>query len=213
MKTFLSLFIGLVVTLSSFGQQTIFDAAQSGDIAALKSIITKDALAINKQNNEGYTPLMLAVNNGDLNTINYLLKNGANVNAQDHSGNTALMSAAYKNHTTIAKQLLAYDASVVVMNFDQATALTLATQYENYKIAALLLAHGANVHTKDSNGKSALDYAKSQQNKDFIELVTNQGNKTNKVETKRVGSYMSNSIKTLELHKNKPTQIAGCYMQ
>ena len=80
-------------------------------------------------------------------------------------------------------------------------------------IAALLLAHGANPHTKDTHGKSALDYATSQQNNVFVKLVAAQEKNAKKVQAKRVGSYMSNSIKTQDLHTNKPAPIAGCYMQ
>tara|TARA_B100000378_G_scaffold241486_1_gene210290 strand:+ start:33911 stop:34552 length:642 start_codon:yes stop_codon:yes gene_type:complete len=213
MKLFLSIAIVFLFSMNVFAQQTIFDAARSGDITTLETILNKDATAVNQQDSKGYTPLILTVYNNQANAVAYLLEKGANVNAQDYSGNTALMGTAFKGYTAIAEKLLAYDAAVAVMNFNQATALTFAATFGANDIAALLLAHGANPHTKDTHGKSALDYATSQQNNVFVKLVAAQEKNAKKVQAKRVGSYMSNSIKTQDLHTNKPAPIAGCYMQ
>lgn len=58
----------------------------------------------------GWTPLMDAARGGKLNTVQLLIRAGANVNAQDRDGKTALWWALELNHRQIAKTLRAAGA-------------------------------------------------------------------------------------------------------
>ena len=55
----------------------------------------KTPTAINKKNNEGQTPLMAALKNGDIDAFNALIAGGADVTLKDNKGLTALNYAEH----------------------------------------------------------------------------------------------------------------------
>ncbi|MCL4360949.1 ankyrin repeat domain-containing protein [Candidatus Dependentiae bacterium] len=59
---------------------------------------------INSLNNMGYTPLMLAVMNGNVNFVKFLLKNGANVNF--NTGRNSALTLAIRIPSIIEKELV-----------------------------------------------------------------------------------------------------------
>lgn len=90
----------------SHGNISLYYAAQEGDVAQVKQLVSIGAL-VNTQNNAGHTALYAAVNFahtfGD-NTkkneiIKILLANGADVNL-DNDGNGNLLDANYCNYET-----------------------------------------------------------------------------------------------------------------
>ena len=54
----------------------------------------------------GFTPLTLAVYNGQAETVDFLIVKGADPCVTDPNGNTALMGAAFKGETKVAERLL-----------------------------------------------------------------------------------------------------------
>jgi ankyrin repeat protein len=83
---------------------TILDAIKSG-------------ADVNAKNEEGYTPLFLAVGNGLMEVVTALIDNGADLNAKTtKSGNTALMIACRNGHIDIANLLINKGADVTIAN-------------------------------------------------------------------------------------------------
>jgi len=117
------------------------------------------------------TPLMLAAQNGDTDTINELLKHGANVNATDDRGWSPLIVAIFGGHVNSVKALLNHEANVFsrvwlnngeALNSDpQTTALMLAVKRRSKPIVKLLLKHGAKVNDKGPRGWTPIHYAVS----------------------------------------------------
>ena len=60
----------------------------------------------NIKGDEGWTALAYAAFHGDMQKVDFLLKNGANPNAQDDYGYTPLMQTVEGNHAKIAQRLL-----------------------------------------------------------------------------------------------------------
>lgn len=110
---------------------------------------------VNIPNDAGLTPLMLAVQTGDANVVEMLLRKGAAVNRRDRYGETALILAARSG-------------------------LGIQTWYvepeENLRIVRLLLAHGARTHFQDRHGYTALMWARKR-NQGLTMSLTDAGKK------------------------------------
>lgn len=111
----------------------LFQAAQDGEAAGLKSLLEAHPELANTENQDGLTPLGYAAHYGQATSVRLLLEHGADVNAISHSlisfipSNTALHAA------------LAGERSVQVIR--------------------LLLEHGASTNIADSDGQHALHTA------------------------------------------------------
>jgi len=87
--------IGFVVVMavitSCFGgekQATIFSAIKARNIKKVQTMARKGE--VNKKDDSGRTPLMLAAEQGDLTVVKVLLKEGADIDARDNDGCTVI---------------------------------------------------------------------------------------------------------------------------
>ena len=91
----------------------IHDAVSKGDTATVDRLLKKDHDLVNLPDDDtGTTPLLVAVDEGNLEMVAKLLKAGAKVNAKSEDGITAVLrAAAITNHagsTDLLKRLLAF---------------------------------------------------------------------------------------------------------
>lgn len=127
-------------------------------------ILEENILNVNAVDKEGDTPLMYAVQNGDLSLAEILLNHRAEVNVADDDGLTALhIAAATKNCRTV-KLLLDHGADAKARTNKQETVLHMAvsgmsgsaSQYE--PLLDLLLSAGADPNATDSSGCSVRNF-------------------------------------------------------
>ncbi|XP_046569212.1 putative ankyrin repeat protein RF_0381 [Haliotis rubra] len=115
---------------------------------------------ISAQDNDGNTPLMMAVNTGH--DISLLLTTGADVNSKNKSGKTALHLVSenvYGFDTTVIQnhpKLIAAGADISAQDNDGNTLLMMAVK-AGHDIS-LLLTTGADVNSKNKSGKTALHF-------------------------------------------------------
>lgn len=99
------------------------------------------------------TALQHAVNNGNMDLINFLLDHGANVNSapSEDGGVTALQIAAIQGYLGIARKLIDLDADVnaAPAQFNGRTALEGAAEHGRIEMLRLLLDEGASLVGKD----------------------------------------------------------------
>lgn len=98
-------------------------------------------------------PLLIAVDEGDLETVKARVKKGANLYQRARKGETALMIAARRGHVDVAKYLVKKGLPVDASTPDGLTALMFAAIYRQPQMARFLLENGADV-----NARGALDY-------------------------------------------------------
>jgi ankyrin repeat protein len=108
---------------------------------ALQKIRTllKKGYDINTIDEDGWSLLTYATNNGNYDVVRFLLENEANINIQtDETNRTALIIATEDNDTDIVWLLLKYGADVDIEDCFNKKALTYAKEENRYEIIELL---------------------------------------------------------------------------
>jgi quinoprotein dehydrogenase-associated probable ABC transporter substrate-binding protein len=105
--------------------------------------LLKRGAKVNARDDEGKTPLIVAVASGDISLISGLLAYGADPNAQDHDGWTAAMHAVRSNEPKIFRLMGQYKANYNLVNSDDMTALAMAVMDNKANAAVAMLDNGA----------------------------------------------------------------------
>jgi len=105
--------------------------------------LLKRGAKVNARDDEGKTPLIVAVASGDVSLISGLLAYGADPNAQDHDGWTAAMHAVRSNEPKIFRLMGQYKANYNLVNSDDMTALAMAVMNNKANAAVAMLDNGA----------------------------------------------------------------------
>ncbi|KAJ8033227.1 Ankyrin-1 [Holothuria leucospilota] len=106
----------------------------------------KSQLAVNRQSKNGWSPLLLASEEGHVDTVKQLLQYNARVDVFDEHGKAALHLAAERGHREVALILLSSKAFVNAKSKLGVTPVHLSAQNgHNELLQALVLNHGASV--------------------------------------------------------------------
>jgi hypothetical protein len=128
-----------------------------------------------KGNEDGNTPLIEAVEAGDVEKVNLLIQYGASVDLPNRNGRTALMWAALNNYIEIAKLLIASNANLEFQNKYGMTALMWAADFNHIEMAKLLIASNAKLDLQDVRGRTALKFARDRGYTEMIQLLEEAG--------------------------------------
>lgn len=86
----------------------IFAATRNDNTNLIQMLIDKGAY-LNVKDNEGYTALMIAAQEGFAQTADFLINKGANINAETNNGHTALSIAIQNDHKDVIEILLKHN--------------------------------------------------------------------------------------------------------
>jgi len=124
----------------------------------LPSILAKEA-DVNAKDEDGRTPLHLAVESANRDIIQLLLDKGADINAKDEkSGSTALHYAVRFSKRETAELLIARGADINARDKQGHTPLYVAANHD-YKITEFLLSEGADSSIRIESGQTLLKLA------------------------------------------------------
>ncbi len=104
----------------------------------------------------GRTPLMIAAERGDLETLSTLITAGDALDAEDGQGMTALAAAAAAGKTQAVETLLAAGAAPDALDHEGWSALGHALRAGHAPVAIALLGGGASARLAQGNGKAPL---------------------------------------------------------
>ena len=110
-------------------ESPLFECARAGDIAGFERAWNSFERDLEVATARGYSPLMLAAYNGQLDAVDWLLKHGARVDSVDPGGSSVLMGAAFKGEVEIARRLVEAGANVSHQNARQQTAMDFAQAF------------------------------------------------------------------------------------
>ena len=107
---------GLEANAPKAEEDTIWNAARDGDLDVIERYLQGGADIDGIDPTFGQTPLVWAALVGQLETVDWLLQNGAAVNGRTKDGGTPLHAAAFLGRVEVAKLLLQHGADPEVKN-------------------------------------------------------------------------------------------------
>jgi methionyl-tRNA formyltransferase len=117
----------------------ICNYCETNDYVSLERVLNYKTIDLEEKTKQGWTPLMIAAYNHSLESVDLLIKKGADVNAQNYNLTSVLMYA--KSNSLISN---------------------------SFKIIEKLIENGANIYLKDIYGKNVIDWVKNE-NKELYE--------------------------------------------
>lgn len=168
---------GAVLALASFAASSspVADAAQSGDRAAVRTLIQQKA-DVNAAQADGATAIQWAAYRGDVEMADNLIAAGANVKTANRDGATALFLASVNGNTAIIEKLLKAGADPNEKEPDSATPIMFAARNGNLAAIQVLLNYKADVNAKEGiRGTTALMWASEQGHPDAVKLLIEHG--------------------------------------
>ena len=159
---------------------SIVDAAMRGNIEAVKQHIAAGT-DVNIKDDDGFTSLYYAAQNGYKEIAELLIEKGADVNVKLESqtakeygmgGATPLRGAVANDHKEMAELLIAKGADV---NVKEGLGITLLHFANTREIAELLIAKGLDVNAKDAEGWTPLHSAVANGHAEVAKLFIEKG--------------------------------------
>ena len=148
---------------------------KSNDICRL---LLERGAKVNIKDNNGETPLNIAVKLGFIVISKLLLEHGADANIKDNSGNTPLhrtISESHDNNMPMCKLLLKHGAALEAKNSNDCTPLIIAARKNNTFLCNFLIEQGADVNAKDYCGYTPLHTAIINNNVEMCKLLLERG--------------------------------------
>ncbi|MBD50837.1 MAG: hypothetical protein CMB08_02815 [Euryarchaeota archaeon] len=198
--TFLLLFTGCgevpdkPSTKASNETQDMLDAAEAGDLDAVKKLIDA-GVPVNGVGDDQSTPLHFAAQEGHVDLAKLLIEKGADINAKDDIDQTpvdrarfwkqekiialleksSIHEAAREGNLNIVIQQLDSGADINLANENGDTPLTYAAFMGHLEIVSLLIEKGAKVNAKGLAGWTPLHLASQRGHKKITELLIEKG--------------------------------------
>jgi ankyrin repeat protein len=149
------------------GQPSSVVAASQGNLESLH-IIMENGCDLNAQSESGFTPLMIACENGHYEVAVTLINAGADRNLTSTAkGLTALMIAAKRGNINLCRALLEPNTSTGEPGCEREikelklgyTAFIFAARRDFVAVVELLINEGINIQSRDNNGMTAIHHA------------------------------------------------------
>lgn len=136
--------------------------------------------AVNAKDRAGRTLLFKYASQGLLETVESLIRVGAQINVNDYAGWSPLHEACNEGHEDVVRLLLAHGADPNIQGGNKDTPLHDALQNGHLGVIQLLLAHGSSLEALNEDGETPLDVMGSE-NDDVAALVSRWKEKTAQV--------------------------------
>lgn len=197
---------GASIDILDFSSRTVLMHAAYGGNLNIARLLRQTCVAhVNAKDKGGQSPMITAVEKGNLDFIKLLCNQGAFVDVPNVKGETALMIAAANGHVKVVQFLLAQKASVHFKTKDQWTPLMYAADSGWSQNVRILLEHGAAVDATETQLWTALMLAASKGHAMTVRVLMHHGASLDKVnEDTRSASILAasnghvNCVRTLK---------------
>ncbi len=154
-------------------QSAAYIAADTGQLGILR-ILANAGADLNAPSFMHGEPIRAAAIKGDVNTVEFLLDQGANIEADYHSS-TPLLLAVENDHRKLAEILLRRGANINEFDMYGRSAIHLAADQGNLGMLSTLLKHGATVDARDADQKTPLHHAVEAQSISLVKFLISNG--------------------------------------
>lgn len=168
----ISIFLSFSVASAQEKAKSIFDIARSGTVTEVKDLMKQDPDIINKTNENGFSPLILACYRGNVEVADFLMDKVKDINYNSSMG-TALMAVVYKGDLKLTQKLLDHKSYINTMDSQGTTPLIFASKLGNTEMVKLLLKYNADKNIKDKQGNTAFEYAVLSKKLELINQLKN----------------------------------------
>lgn len=151
-----------------------FRCVSAGDVSAVVLFVNA-GMGIDTQNEQGWTPLMVALFEGREEVALFLIKKGASVHFSDRSGYRPIHWAAFQGYSTVIQEIASRGGDVNANTNFAWTPLLQAATRGHARAVETLLALGANVNGQDNEGWTPLHKACSNDHRDVVRLLLKHG--------------------------------------
>jgi len=152
----------------------LMEAIRTGDSQAFRQMLQRHPQAANRRGTGGSTPLMYAALYGDSDSVDLLLKRGADPDLRNDAGATALMWAVEDPEKV--RLLVEHGAHVKTRSEDGQTPLIIAASHSGSgAVVKLLLDHGADPSEKTPDGDTPLSEAAYAADDALIQMLIEHG--------------------------------------
>ena len=126
-------------------------------------------------NRKNTTPLMIAAQQPESNSLEVLIRAGADLDAQNEYGRTAMHKAVHKNNASAVTQLCNAGADLNIPDKRGITSLMLAARHEQPDTLQVLIRSGASLNARAQNGNTAALMAVDKNNVYALEQLCKAG--------------------------------------
>nr|CAI5857375.1 unnamed protein product [Callosobruchus analis] len=128
--------------------------------------------ALNRQNEHGWTPLLIASRKGHIDLVNNLLANHARVDVFDNDGRSALHLASEQGYLHFL--IKDHNAVIDILTLKKQTPLHLAAAAGQIEVCKLLLELGADIDATDEQGQKPIHAACQNNYSEVVKLFLQQ---------------------------------------
>lgn len=148
-------------------------AVAAGNVPVTAELLERTTININWCAPQA--PISVAARGGHLDTVAFLLEQGANINTVVTGRDTAITSAAMNGHLNLVKFLLDKGADITAGRFGGGTPIWEAALAGHLEVVQLLLARGANIEADCRGCSTPLSAAAEGGHYDVVEYLLDMG--------------------------------------
>ena len=142
------------------GNNSLHIAASNGHLSLCETLITKYKLDVKMTDNDGWTALSFAAENGSYELIEFFVEKKIGIYQKTNDGKNCLHIAASKGHFNLCKTLIEkINFNVDMVDNKKWTALHYAAQKGSYELMNYFIAKGTDVLLKTEDGLNCLHIA------------------------------------------------------
>ncbi len=153
---------GAFVDATNIGQESALHRACYAKNVAIAKLLIESGADVNLKASEGFTPLMIAVQENDKQLVSLLMSSGAHINESNSLGWTALMCAVQYFKDDVVKLLLDNGADVNKQNAKGDTPLLIAIASGQAQNVFFLMQKGTDINAKNEKGETPLFLARQE---------------------------------------------------
>ncbi|WP_304333434.1 ankyrin repeat domain-containing protein [Brachyspira innocens] len=168
-------------------EKNFLHACRYGQMYVIEELI--DKVNINVQDEEGFTPLMNAITEGEIEIVKILLEHNADViKIKDNSGRNAFFLAAALDELEILKLFEKYNPDFNTVDNNGSTALFYTGKHETIDY---LLKNGTDINKKNKSGRTPLiQYSLAYQSQNIVRFLIENGADVNAQDNEGITTLM-----------------------